>query len=463
MRWYTNQWLRVIRPVYAAQKMTSWTGRTTVRRLVLSIATSAGAVIMASPWSAEAATSHHRPPQALTLPAAIAPVTSTDGGWQASGAGWRLPAGKPGYLEAPAWWRGTRPARGEALVLEVDYLDDFQEPVVAAIYSGLGTLQPYSELHRFGGMGDGRQKTARIPVTSDFIFRHRPTDTIRFRLLPEEGVLTVTRFRLVAARPDEEDRYNGETRAWIARKQQRAVVHPGYFQRTRPTILPEDWSDKPLVPFARTWMEIVRPISTPPQNEVGKPLRVRMALNEYEPIQLGIHANGRDLQGVEVTVDPVRDETGADVANVDVRVAEYAKVAGQTIPDYLVEPFPQRLWPAYPFDVDEGRSHMVWLIVHTMERLSRAGHFVTNIRIRARGIPEVTVPLKIEIVDIRLLSMEEAGLTFGGCMRSLMPEFELEILRRYNHNSACFFYYGTKPDLSNNEGELTLDFALMDD
>ncbi|MCP5110837.1 MAG: hypothetical protein GY953_08390, partial [bacterium] len=121
-----------------------------------------------------------RAPAGVELPQPVKPIADGEAGWQASEGFWSVDARTPGHLEAPAWWKGNRPPRGEVVVLELEYRDSLPAPARAEIYSGLGTTNPYSELHRFGGAGDGRWKKARIPVTSDFIFRHG--DSIRFRL-----------------------------------------------------------------------------------------------------------------------------------------------------------------------------------------------------------------------------------------------------------------------------------------
>ena len=210
-------------------------------------------------------------------------------------------------------------------------------------------------------------------------------------------------------------------------------------------------------------MDLVKPISAPQAGEAGAPLAARMFRNELESVQLGIYANGRELRNVTVTVEPIRDASGREVAKAAVRIAEYSKVRGQMIPGYLIEPFPQRLWDAYPFHVPAGRSHLVWIVLETAEKTSRPGKYSTTVVIRADGLEEVRLPLRTEILDLRLLTMEEAGLKLGGCTTGLVPEFELEFLRRYNHNMVNIWYAGVRPELTKGGSSFEMDFRVMDE
>jgi hypothetical protein len=405
-----------------------------------------------------------RAPAGLALPQAITPVKAGEFGWRQEGDVWLLDGGRPGLLEAQAWWKGNRPPRGEVVVLHLSYQDDFPHPVTAEVHSGLSTTNPYSQVHRFGGAGDGRWKEARVPVSSDFIFRYEPAGSIRFRITPAAGTTLKARsFRLIAPLPDEEERYNAETRVWVKREQERADVPARYWRLAQKPVLDADWSGRPLVPYARHWMDLVRPISAPGSGEAGATLRARLFRNEDEPVQLGIYANGRDLKNVRVTTGPVKDAAGAAVAEVIVRVAEYSKVKGHLIPGYFVEPFPQRLWPPYAFDVPAGRSHMVWLTVRTREAAARPGKYAATVRVQADGVSEVAIPLEVEILNARLLTMEEAQLKLGGCTTGLVPEFELEFLRDYNHNMVNIWYASVRPALSKNGDALGMDFRIMDD
>ncbi|HOM98819.1 MAG TPA: hypothetical protein PLM33_01045 [Acidobacteriota bacterium] len=403
------------------------------------------------------------PPPGVGFPITVQPIQSAESAWVKQGDVWVLEAGRSGYLHAPAWWEGNRPPRDQMVVLEIEYLDNMKHAVAATIYSGLGSENPYSELHRFGGVGDNRWKTARIPASADFIFKYLPDSAVRFRLTPNDGSLQIRKASLVAPNPDEESRYNSESREWVRREQLRAEVSERFWRLAQIPVLPGEWAGRKLVPFARSWMDLILPISTPQGREAGAPLETRMFLNEYEPLQVGVYANGSDLKEVSVTVDPIVDSKGRIVAEADVRVAEYSKVGGMLIPGYLVQVFPQRLWPAYPFDVESGKSHLVWIVLHTREEQSRPGTYTSQVHFGAQGQPPVSVPLKVEILNSRLLTMDEADLKLGGCTTGLVPEFELEFLHDYNHNMVNIWYASVRPQLRKEGGTFEMDYRIMDD
>jgi len=406
----------------------------------------------------------YRAPRGITLPANISPSVAENSPWQRMGDLWVLSRGRPGLLESPAWWEGNRPPRQEMVVLEMEYFDNLEKPVRASVYSGLGSFEYFSELHRFGGAGDGTWKKARVPAGGDFIYTKLPEKTIRFRLDSDAGDLRVRNIRLTAPLPDEEARYNAETREWVARAQERGQIDPSYWEKGEKPVIPAEWAGRQLVPFPRNWMDLVLPNSAPRAGEAGALLSMRMFLNEYESAQLGIYANAGDLAQVTVTADPLIDKSGRRVAEITLRVAEYSKVkGGMQLPSFFVEPFPQRLWPAWPFEVKAGRSQLVWITLRTDEKTARPGKYRTTVRIKAQGVSEVAVPLEVEILGQRLLTMEQAGLRLGGCTSRFIPEFEMEWLKSYNHNMVNIWYQSDRPELIRDGDTFSLGWRIFDE
>ena len=400
-------------------------------------------------------------PGGLKLPVRLVP-TDSSGFIAVGGAEWSLADGQAGIVEYPAWWQDYYPPSGEMVVLELEYLDDFSQPVVAEIYSGLNVEEPYSEIHRFGGRDDSQWKRAVVPLSSGFMLKSL-CGTLRVRLRSVSGGLRVRNLELRASVPGDEKNYNRESRDWVELVQRRAVVDSSYYKLAEPAVIPVGWADRAIVPFARNWMSLVLPVSAPGAGEVVDTFRVRMYLNEYEPLQLGVYANGKSLSGVEVFVDPISDAKGNELIGCTVRVAEYSKVMGWNIPDYFVEPFPQRLWPACPFDIEKGRSHLVLLDLHTTDGKSRAGTYTTKVRFRAEGVKEIVLPLTVEVMDQRLLTMQETGLHYGGYTIGMLPDFELPLLKEYNHNLGNIWYKSVRPDIiADGNGEFRLDFAQID-
>jgi len=400
-----------------------------------------------------------RAPAGVKLPIELSVISSD--AWHKGEGLPILVENKAGLIEAPAWWVGNRPPPGEMVVLEVGYRDNVTAPVRVEVYSGMGTSNPYSELHRFGGLGDGSWKTACIPCPWGLTMLHPASKTIRFRLISDAGDLEIKDFRLVKPGAADEQRYNAETREWVRRVQAAsAKIAPEYYALVKTPKLSTEWADKALVPFHREWMDMVMTISAPQTGETDFPVYVRMTQNEFEPVQLGIYANGVDLDGVEVAVDPIRGPYGSEVAKTSVRVAEYSLIKSR-ISAFEVEPFPLRLWPNYSFNVPRGRSHFVRIELQTSESSAVAGKYSTLVRIKARGVEEITVPLNLEILPLRLLTMDEAGLKLGGHIRGLVPEYDLAFQRLYNHNLAAIYVL---PELKHEgEASFSMDFRVLDD
>ncbi|MBM4038626.1 MAG: hypothetical protein FJ290_08940 [Planctomycetes bacterium] len=65
----------------------------------------------------------------------------------------------------------------------------------------------------------------------------------------------------------------------------------------------------------------------------GKPVKVRMCLNELEPGSFGVYANGAALTGVDYEVTPLTDAAGKTLkATIERRTAEYALLDGAWTP-----------------------------------------------------------------------------------------------------------------------------------
>jgi len=402
-----------------------------------------------------------RAPSELSFPASVSMIDAGDSSWTSNPDGSAtIETGVPGYLSHPAWFDEDRPPRSQMIVLEVEYLDDYELPAVAEILAGMDTQNGgWFEVHRFGGKNDGKWETVRIPAPADLIWLHRQDRTIRFRLRPVSGPLTIRSPKLTPPLADEEKRWNAATRDWVHREQHdRVSINPIYWQSRQLPVLEGEAASQPMIVFKRDYMFLIDPRSAPQVGETKFPAEIRMFLNEYQPLQLGIYANGRDLTKVEVSVDPL-ESAGIDFK---VRTAEYSIVKNQKA-GYFLDYFPQRLWPSYSFDVPEGRSHLVLIDFRTIEGEAASGTYETEIHVAAEGLEEVSVPVVIRVLPIRLLTMEEAGLRMGGCVRGLLPEYEMEALNEYNHNMINIWYAGVRPQFQKSDSGFTLDFRVMDD
>ncbi|MCZ7644059.1 MAG: hypothetical protein M5U26_02050 [Planctomycetota bacterium] len=367
--------------------------------------------------------------------------------------------GKVGAVPLPAWWgEGSRPPEGSAWLAEVRFQDIAQAPIVVQLFAGLPGRE---EVHRIGGLGDGAWKTALVPLPWDLVMRAPGKDGTELSLsAPQAAALPVAWVKVVKGdAAADEARWADETRAWVARVQE-AKRKAAKLPEPQSASLPEAWKDKPLVPFARSTARLIATSAAPQDGEAGAPVRMKLALNETEPAQLGVYANGAELKNVSLALGDggLANEAGAKLdAEVELFAAEYS-VTGKG------QLFPQRFWPAYPVaTIPAGASHLFWVNV-TTRGAGAPGTYRGTLRIAAEGQAEAAVPLEVEVLPITLLGMTEAGLHMGGCTVGLLCDHELRFIAKHNHNSINLWFSGVQPGIVRKSAtEFDLDFTVLDD
>jgi len=382
-------------------------------------------------------------------------------------------AGKAASMTVPTWWgKSIRPKEGTVYLLTVRYKDTATKPIVFLTHGGVGNYWSNNEVHRFGGSGDGKWKTAHVPVSWDLIMRKRgDADVTELEIradkdLPVESI-TVSRLEGKAffqAR----DNYEAETRAWIAAAQAEKRKTASLGPKQAPS-LPEAWKKRQMVPFARTYMTEIFPGSAPQKGEAGAPLKLRMARNEYETAAVGVYANGVDLNSVRVGTSGLETEGGRKLpCEISIRAAEYSVVAtgGRGKPKgYRL--YPQRMWPGYGVRIPGGRSHMFWITVKTLGKAVKPGKYTGMVVVSRSDVARIdpntmaTVPIEIEVVDVMLPTMQESGLELGSCGRPALGE--LKTLAEYNHTGMDIWFGGTQPKMTVTDGKLHLDWYYLDD
>jgi hypothetical protein len=414
-------------------------------------------------------------------------------------------AGQEAVLKVRPWWNGgPRPAESEYYLIQVDYQDTATKPVVFSAFGNLSRYGDRSELHRFGGLNDGKWKTAQIPLGWDMIMARPGTGMTELSICSDSD-LPVAQIRVAKLAKAElgkaAARYNAETREWIARVQAPKLdgVRNEFAEPQKPAAV-VDQSNTPIVPYVRSYLQPVYPYSAPQEGEINKRLEVTMALNEYEPAAFGVYANGKDLTDVQVLV--VRLEPEGNVRgklDVTVRTAEYALVqnsrsrprrtpvtqttqagsraaaTGQATPAasqraapanppaaaYAV--FPQRLWPGYPTQIRKGESGWFWLTFRSDPKQTEPGFYRGKAVITANQ-GNAVLEIRVRVLPIQLLDMNQAGLMMGGCISGLLPRHEMETMLQYNHNLINLWLSGVAPTiLPRGTDDFDLDFALMDD
>ena len=371
-------------------------------------------------------------------------------------------AGKRAALTVPAWWgKAFRPPEGTVYVLKVTYKDTATQPVVFLSHGGFSGYWGLGEVHRFGGLADGKWKVADLPVSWDLLcrvnnFKDR-TDTAQFAFRSDKD-LPIESIQVVKAGAGAAERYRRETREWIARVQadKRKTASGG---RKQDPVLFADLKSAAIVPYTRTYMSPILPNAAPQKGEAGAPLKLRMARNEFETAQFAVYANGRDLKDVNFTVSDLKGPAGKLACEVRRRTAEYAAVQaardGKTF-----RMFPQRFWPAYAVDVAKGTSHAFWVTVRTLGRASKPGKYTGDVTIVAGG-SAAKLPIEVEILPTMILTMQQAGLELGAC--GLPTLQELKTLSEHNHTGMDIWFGGTQQQMRVRDGKLEMDSTYLDD
>ena len=366
-------------------------------------------------------------------------------------------SGRALAFDVDRWWGKTlRPAEGKMYLAVVKYKDTATQPIRFLSYAGLGRYEGPSEMHRFGGCGDGKRKIARVPLAWDMLLSlPSQNGKVRLGIASADGDVPVASISIVPADAGAEARYNAETRDWIARAQsdKRATA-----VKSQPAVIPPALAGRPIVPYVRSYLSVVYHYSAPQTGEAGAPIRARMTLNEYEPAPFAVYAT-RDLTGVTFNVGELRGPSGVLAAEITRGTLEYALHApgrkGTT------QFHAQRIWPMYPVDIAEGRSHWFWITLKTDPAKTKPGKYKGTVTITAQE-GAATLPMEVEVLPVKMLTMDQAGLEMGGCTPATYPEHEMVFMQRHNINIANLWYSAVGPRLKITGGKMTLDFEAID-
>ena len=365
-------------------------------------------------------------------------------------------------VAVPAWWAegSLRPPAGTVYVLEIHYKDTAPAPVIVTVASALGRYLGPTEAHRIGGSGDGKWKTAAVPVAADQLIRlpeDRPKTGFGFSADADLPVAWI-KVRLAAA--GDERRYNAETRAWVAAVQ--ATPGAKVSRQIEPRKFLPGEKLPPVVAFPWAPMAPLRQHVQPTDEQVGAPIKIRMCLNEIEGGSFGVYAGQADLTRVNYTVSPLKGESGTLQADVIRRTAEYAlaPLHGRTPED--LRWFPQRLWPAYDVDIPGGYTHWFLFNVRTRRGRTHPGVYKGEVTVTsAQGT--ASLPVEVEVLPVGLLTMDEAGLYMGSCLKEQPPAHDYDFAVDYNQNGTQVWVAGFQPPMEMVDGKLVIDFTYADE
>ena len=386
-------------------------------------------------------------------------------------------AGARAMVKLPVWWADAklRPDENTQYVLEVRYKDTAKTPVIAYAHGAIGGYYSPSEVHRFGGTGDGAWKTATVAVGWDQLIRYldaanKGLTAVGFK---SDEALPIASIKVRAAAPADAEQWNAQTRDWVARaqavKRKAAATQAASTPTSAPAFL-ADGKHGPVVAFG--WSTLVPLLQTaaPKEELLAKPIKIRMCLNELEGGSFGVYASGKELTNVNYTVGELTGEAGKPAINssgllagklaADVipRTAEYALVqSGRALKWY-----PQRLWPAYAVTIPAGRSHWFVFNLRSHRGTTKPGLYKGSVSITCdQG--KVSLPVEVEVLNVDLLTMDEAKLFMGGCVTGLLPVHDIAFQADYNQNGINLWYAGVNPGMKIENDKLVLDFTILDE
>ena len=216
-------------------------------------------------------------------------------------------------ITVPVWWEtdSMRPKNNAKYAIELVYKDVISAPAQMLSHGAIGSYHGMSVLHEFGGKNDGQWKTAIIPLSFSYIIRlaeDRANTKFGF-IAPAD--LPVESLRIRFATSADEARVNAEIRAQVAEKQkaaQDALIAGMTFEP-----LNDGGAGKKAVniigyPFPWEPMAQLMINQTPRLEDLGKPIKIRMCLNEIESCAFGVYASGKPIPAVTYSVSQLKTD-----------------------------------------------------------------------------------------------------------------------------------------------------------
>jgi hypothetical protein len=375
-------------------------------------------------------------------------------------------AGKDAVVQAPAWWKeGLRPAEGGYWLARIVYQDTASKPIRFSVWAGIGSNDSRTEMHRFGGLNDGKWKTADIPLGWDMLMVRPGTRLVEFSIESKGGDVAVESIRVVPLAGKDlakaAEQWNAETRQWVRQVQQQYEGQERTeFEKPQKPAEATTGAGAAVVPYVRSYMSTIYPYSAPQDGEVGVPLKARMAQNEYEPAAFGVYALKGDLTNVTVEIGPLKHSSDAKASlAAEVRTAEYALARnGRSL-----AVFPQRLWPAYATQIKKGQSGWFWVTFHSDPKTTQPGLYQGKLTVSSdQG--QARLDVQVRVLPIQLVDMNDTDLRMGGCITGMVSRHDMDEMVRHNHNQLQYWFSGIRPAfIVKKDGDFDLDFTVLDD
>ena len=263
-----------------------------------------------------------------------------------------------------------------------------------------------------------------------------------------------------AVLPADRVRYEAESRAWV--KNEFTEFAAKIVVPVKELAIGDKFKDKAMLPFARPYYERVGRFDVPTIKELEGTININASLNEFESGAFGVYAK-EDLQGVTYEVSDFTNKDGKLDCTIQLSAVEFATLSKKskdgTVSSYYSA---ERLWSAFPEDIKKGETGWYWFTIKTEEGKSKPGIYEGKVTITSGKLKEV-LPVRVEILNLKLLTMEEAGLWNGGCITGLTTEQELISMRDHNHNMVNLWIASAAPGMKKGKDKVDLNYYYLDD
>jgi len=171
-------------------------------------------------------------------------------------------------------------------------------------------------------------------------------------------------------------------------------------------------------------LEKLRPFDRRPDN-AALAVKISAARNEFEPFQVVLRAEGRDIESVDVEVTELRGKGGATIpaSSVSIYLERYINLAAASSDEGATGEWPDALIPrvdryfnekrsALPVKLVHDRTQPVWIDVYVPVSAS-PGLYQGQIRVSSGGTSHASIPLELEVWNFQLPSTSSLPTTFG--------------------------------------------------
>src|SRR5439155_13557469 len=171
-------------------------------------------------------------------------------------------------------------------------------------------------------------------------------------------------------------------------------------------------------------LDKIRPYDPPPET-LSNSIQIAAARNEFEPFQIVLRSESRDIANVDFQASDLKSSNGAILSKDNITIyferfmnlREPSSIEGKAgeWPDPLI-PRVDRYYGetrnAFPFTLTRGRNQPVWIEVYVPPS-TPAGNYKGSVTVAMGGKPALFVPLTLQVWKFDLPSTSSLKNSFG--------------------------------------------------